>query len=615
MSDPNETQGLSALTNPQNGAGKRTVRAQLGLLLRALRASQAWRWVALLAFGIIVILCVTVVGQVRLNVWQGDFFDALEQRDFEAFTRQVGVFAIIISILLVLAVSQTWLHELMKVRLRDWLTRDLLDEWLVAGRAYRLHFAGEIGINPDQRMQEDARHLTELSTSLGVGLLQASLLLISFLGVLWVLSAQVVFVIGERSFFIPGYMVWCALAFALGGSLLSWRVGRPLIRLHDQHYSREAELRFALVRINEHAEGISLYRGEGNERRALEPIIRQLIDVMRRLANGLARLTWITSGYGWLAIIVPILVAAPGYFGGSLSFGGLMMVVGAFYQVQQSLRWFVDNFAAIADWRATLARVVNLRDALLILERPDQEAGQIQIDEHEAGHLSLQSLTVFLPDGRAFLDESRIDVGPGEHILILGRPGSGKTILTLALAGLWPWGTGTVRVPPRDEAMFMPERPYLPLGTLRSAVTYPARPNHADDATIDSALRQMGLDHLLPSLDREARWDQTLSLDEQQRLAFARLILYAPRWVILDDALSAVDLAQRRELMSIFEGPLAGTAVINISRVPEQDGFYTRTFHLRREPNGARDGLRPRRALEAAGPSPSGDRVGTDDAL
>lgn len=565
----------------------RSVIAQAGSLIGALGGSPERRGLIWLTAGVIAVLCAIAIGQVRLNVWQGDFYDALEQRDFNSFLNQVGVFLIIVAVLLTLIVSQTWLAEMIKVRLREWLTHDLLDEWLAPKRAYRLHFAGEVGINPDQRMQEDARHLTELSAGLGIGFLQASLLLVSFIGVLWVLSEQVVFVVGGRSFSIPGYMVWCALAFASVGSWLSWRVGRPLIQLNYDRYSAEADLRFALVRDSESAEGIALHRGEADERRLLEGALGRLIVIMRQLANRLARLTWITSGYGWLAIVAPILIAAPGYFGGNLSFGGLMMVVGAFNQVQSSLRWFVDNFAGIADWRATLSRIVNFRDAVLAVEAMHHDVPRIETTENATGNLTLDDVTLYLPNGQAALDAAHVAVAPGEHILIVGGSGSGKTALVLALAGVWPWGTGAIHMPPRSDVLFLRERPYLPLGTLRAAIAYPAPVQKIDDAAMVAALRTVGLDYLQASLDREERWDRMLSLDEQQRLAFARLILYAPKWVFLDDALSALGGEQREKLMSVFKGALARTAVISTSRAPERDRFYDRSYNLHRLPGAA----------------------------
>jgi putative ATP-binding cassette transporter len=306
---------------------------QLWTLWRALRASRHQRQIGLLSGGIVLVVCLNAVGQIRLNSWQGAFYDAIEQRAVAAFTTQLLVFLVIAGGLLVLVVAQTWLQQMITVRLREWLTHDLLDQWLAPKRAYLLSFAGEIGVNPDQRIAQDALHLSELTAILGVGLLQSSLLLVSFVGVLWILSANVMFEVGGQSFAIPGYMVWCAIAYALGGSLLAWRIGRPLIPLNAERYQRESDLRFAMVWVNEHADGIALHGGEADERRILDQPADQVITMMTRLAGGIARLTWITSGYGWLAIVVPIIVAAPGYFDGELSFGALMMVVGAFNQV------------------------------------------------------------------------------------------------------------------------------------------------------------------------------------------------------------------------------------------------------------------------------------------
>jgi putative ATP-binding cassette transporter len=506
---------------------------------------------------------------------------------------------------------------MMRVRLREWLTHELLDRWLAPKRAYLLANAGEIGVNPDQRMQEDVRHFAELWADLGIGLLQASLLLVSFVGVLWLLSSQVVFALGGRSFVIPGYMVWCALAYALGGSCLAWRVGRPLIRLNAERYAREAELRFSLSRVSESAEAIALHGGEPDERRIVDNAVGRVVLAMRQLAGGLARLTWVTSGYGWLAIVAPILVAAPGYFQGGLSFGGLMMVVGAFNQVQQALRWFVDNFSRIADWRATLLRIAALRDALAALETPDAPdagAGRIRLVDHAAGGLAFEDLSVTLADGRAALDEPRVEVAPGERVLIVGAPGSGKSTLFRALAGLWPWGTGAIHLPPRDTVMFMPQRPYLPLGTLRAALCYPVEPERFADAAVCAALVRVGLGRLVPSLDRGERWDKLLPLDEQQRLAFARLMLHAPRWVFLDDATAVLDEEHRRLMLSIFERELAGATVIGVSRRPADDAFYTRTLQLRRVQAGIvhpfpararRQPVEPRRAALARAAVPA----------
>jgi putative ATP-binding cassette transporter len=444
---------------PAGGAEDGVV-AQLMVLARAVVASRYRRRLGLLAAGIVVVVCANAVGQIGLNRWQGTFYDALEQKQMAAFMTQLVVFVGIAGGLLVLVVAQTWLQEMTKARLREWLTHDLLDQWLAPKRVYMLSFAGQIGVNPDQRIHQDAQHLTELTTTLAIGLLQSTLLLVSFVGVLWVLSDLVVFDIGDSHLQIPGYMVWCALAYSLAGALLAWRVGRPLIPLNAERYAREADLRFALVRVNEHADGIVLHGGEADERRVLDEPLERVVTMMVRLAGGLARLTWITSGYGWLALVVPIVVAAPGYFDGELSFGVLMMVVGAFNQVQSSLRWFVDNLAQIADWRATLLRIVAFRDALPAVETIGEEAGRIAVvDGKGSDRLVLEELEVALPDDCATLDQPRVEVAPGERIQILGAAGSGKSTLFRALAGMWPWGAGTIRLPARATMMFMPQRP------------------------------------------------------------------------------------------------------------------------------------------------------------
>jgi putative ATP-binding cassette transporter len=566
---------------------KSGVWAQLATLVRAMRASPQRRTLLSLPIGSVLVIGAIAAGQVRLNAWQGAFYDSLQQHDLHVFMRQLVLFTGIVAVLLSLVVAQTWLAEVFKVRLRAWLARDLLDEWLRPKRAYLFAFAGDIGNNPDQRIHEDARHLSELSADLGNGLVQASLLLFSFIGVLWVLSAQVRFNFHGKEFAIPGYMVWCALAYASAGSWLTWRVGRPLIGLNTDHYAREAELRFALVRVAEHAESIALYQGESDERASLDTILSAVLSVTRRLAGGLARLTWITSGYGWLAIVAPFLMAAPGYFAGRLTLGSLMVVVGAFNQVQNSLRWFVDNFSRIADWRATLLRVVALREALRSIEGLNATEGRIALSENPDGKLTLDMVEAYLPGSLvecAVLNEQKVEISLGEHVLIAGEVAAGKTTFFLALAGLWPWGSGSIGMPPRDGMMFLPQRPYLPLGSLRSAISYPATSGSFADDTIRAALARVKLSRLTDTLDREARWDKDLSLDEQQSLAFARVLLHKPKWVFVDDALSALDPVDRKALMEVFQHELAGSTVVSTGRGPWEDDFYNRTLHLQRCP-------------------------------
>ncbi|MGK9167640.1 hypothetical protein KXR53_15150 [Inquilinus limosus] len=338
-------------------------------MLQALSGARHYRLlVGALVCALVGVISAVAYGQIALNAWNGSFYDAIARRDFSALQRSISMFFVIAGALLLLIVAQTWLQEMIKVRLREWLTHDLLDSWLVPKRPYLLAQASELGLHPDQYVQADARQLTELSATLGCGLLQSALLLVNFTGLLWALSDQVVFELDVgRPFSIPGYMVWCALIYAVAGSWMAWLVGRPLIRLNAERQNREAELRSTLARIHGSAEAIAIHGIEAGERGTAGGAFGSVTELSRQLANGVARLTWITSGYGWLGLIVPVIAALPAYAAGNLSLGGLMMVIGAFNQVQNALRWFVDNVDKIADWRARLQRVSSFRESLLAL--------------------------------------------------------------------------------------------------------------------------------------------------------------------------------------------------------------------------------------------------------
>jgi putative ATP-binding cassette transporter len=567
---------------------ERSAVAESMVLLHDLWRSGRRLNIVLLTSGIIATLTVNMIGQVRLNEWNGSFFDALQQRNLGALGHELLIFGAVISTLLVLVVAQTWMQSMLKVRLREWLTHHLLDNWLVAGRAYRLGLAGSLGVNPDQRIEEDTRKLTDLSAGLGVGLFQATLLLLSFVGILWALSSQLVFVVGGHSFTVPGYMVWCAIGYALVGSFVTWRVGRPLIGINAELYAREAALRFALVRVNESAESIALCGGECDERRQLDDNLSRVISTMRELTGALSRLTWITSGYGWIAIVVPILVAAPGYFHGGLTIGGLMMVVGAFNQVQTSLRWFVDQFPSIADWRATLRRVSAFKAALDKVDQIDSSADMIKLERHPQGLLAFDGVSVLLSDGRVVIAEATAEIKSGERALILGESGAGKSTLFRALAGLWPWGSGTLQLPDPRRMMFMPQRPYLPLGTMRAAITYPDPVSAFSTEDIHAVVKRVGLGDLLPSLDSNERIDKNLSLGQQQLIAFARLLLHRPSWIFLDEATSALDELSQRRAMSIFDRELHDATIVSIGHRPGLEQFHNRVLHLVRTPVGAR---------------------------
>jgi putative ATP-binding cassette transporter len=542
------------------------------------------RPLAAVSAGIVLVIGLNTVTQVRLNAWYGAFYGALERRDFGAFLEQLGIFLVLAGILLVFVVGQTFLQEVAKVRLRERVTRSLLDRWLLPRRAFELNLAGDVGQNPDQRLQEDVKHLSELGVGLAAGLVQHMLLLLTFVGVLWALSTPVPMTLFGTTIVIHGLMLWGTLLFSLAGSALTYIVGAPLVRLHQQRYAREAELRFAIVRVSESAQEIAFYRGEGRERASIDALFNRVAAVMMGLAGATARVTWVTSGYGWLVIVAPVVVAAPAYFAGDLNFGQLMMVVGAFHQVQQSLRWFVDNYATIADWRATRRRVTEFSRAVDSVDVVRDEDERIAVLPSPTGNLVFDHVRVRLQTGVAVFDHEVETIRQGERVLIIGEHGAGKGMLFRAMAGLWPWGEGAILVPPQEDVMFLSQKPYLPLGSLRAALAYPGSATRWDDAAMMTALSRVGLADLAASLDVVKRWDRELTIEQQERLTFARILLHRPRWLLLDEATSASIIDDRHKMLAVLNEELADISVIGLARTPSTDGLYDRMIHLRRLP-------------------------------
>src|SRR5580700_3934708 len=445
-------------------------------MIRAISSSPVGKKIVVLMLVIVLVIVATAYGQIRLNSWNKPFYDALSRRDLREFLFQLGVFFVIAGCVLALTVLQRWLGEMLQVRLREGLVRSLLQDWMLPRRAFWLANAGSMGVNPDQRIHEDTRKLCELSADLGVGLLQASILFFTFAGVLWRMSKDFVFRVGDWDYTVPGFMVWAAILYASAGSLMSYWVGRGLIGRSAERYAREADLRFSLVRVNEHVDDISLAEGEADEKRRIQLHLKNVLSATRRIVRGHANLTWVTAGFGWVTIVAPILIAAPLYFSGKVSFGGLMMAAGAFSQTQSSLRWFIDNFSAIADWRANLLRVANFRHALIHIHEPSGFESRIAYTEGDPGEISIEGLEIVSAANADMLKETEVVVNTGERVLILGAPGTGKTQLFRALAGLWPWGAGRIVRPAGEQIFYLPGgSPYMPRGTLREVLAYPSK--------------------------------------------------------------------------------------------------------------------------------------------
>jgi vitamin B12/bleomycin/antimicrobial peptide transport system ATP-binding/permease protein len=566
--------------------GKDSLFSELARMTDAFWASRERNKLLMLAAALVVVIAATAYTQIRLNAWNRPFYDALTHKDIAQFLRQLLVFAELAAVLLVLNVSQVWLNQSTRVMLRQGLVHDLLNEWLKPLRAFRLSKAGWIGVNPDQRLSADAQHLTDLATDLGIGLLQATLLLLSFIGVLWVLSQRMVLPFSGQHLRIPGYMVWCALFYAGTASLLSWWVGRPLIALNAERYAREADLRFALVRVNEELEGITIYGGEADEKEHLNRVFATVLEVSWRIVGAVTRLTWVTAGYGWFTIVAPILVAAPSYLTGEMTFGELMVAVGAFNQVQSSLRWFVDNFSQLADWRATLLRVASFRSAVMTMDSLGESASRIEHTEADSNAIRIDDLCVAAPEIAIRLSEPHVELQPGQRVLVGSERGAERTLAFRAVIGLWPWGSGRVTRPLRQTMMFLPASAYVPPDSLRAALAYPHAAGEYADAAITQALSDVGLERLLPQLDAVERWDRRLNDDEKQCLAFARVILHRPQWLVMNGAFDVLDSGSRKLIEALFVGRLAAVGVIDFGPEKGRDPFFTRRLRLVTDPQG-----------------------------
>lgn len=567
----------------------RTARAfggKLWALVRPFWISEE-RWAAR---GLLVLLIGLNLGIVYLNVkfndWYGVFYDSLQNKNYPVYQQQLLVFTGLAAAYIIVAVYQIYFRQMLEIRWRRWLTGQYLSDWM-AGRAfYRMELKDYGTDNPEQRIQEDMRFLTSNTLQLSLGLLSSIVTLFSFLMILWRLSGPLTLTVSGLTVTIPGYMVWFAFVYAFFGSLLTHRIGWPLRLINFNQQRFEADFRYRMTRIRENAESIALYGGETDERRGLDGSFGNIWQNWWRLMRRQKTLTWFTAFYSQAAIIFPFLVGAPRYFSGKIQLGGLIQISSAFGQVQGALSWFIDAYPQLADWRATVDRLTSFGAAI---ERSREDAAArdaIVVEQTEAPALEVRGLELAVPTGRVLLKNVNERIDAGEHVLITGPSGSGKTTLFRALAGLWPFGHGTVRVPARAKVLFLPQKPYLPLGTLKAAVCYPAAADEISDAAVDDALHACHLGHLRDRLHESENWSMALSSGEQQRLAFARVLINRPDWIFLDEATSALDEEVERHLYDVLRERLPAATVVSIAHRPTLAAFHQRRLELTPERQG-----------------------------
>jgi putative ATP-binding cassette transporter len=541
---------------------------------------------------VIAMVLAIVYVNVQLNTWYGDFQNVLQAKDLSPvavefaghrlfvlnnFFFLIGKFTLIVFPAVVLSVYSTYLRQTLTIRWRRWLTERFLGLWLEKRAYYSLQIYGGGTDNPEQRIEDDIASFTDITLQLIIGIINKTVTLITFVTLLWVLSGPISFPLFGMMITIPGYMVWIAALYAVVGTYVSYRIGRRLVRINFQQEQYRASFRFGMSRLKENAESVAMYRGEADEQRGLMGMFTRVWMNWWELMNAQKRLAWFQQLYGQTGGIFPILIIAPRYFAGVIDFGTIFRISQAFGQVSDALTWFMDNFVALAEWKATVNRLIGFVEAM---ERAKSKESEIAVAAGEAGNLEAQDLDLALPDGRMLIEGLSASIKPGDRVLISGTSGSGKTTLFRALAGLWPFGKGRIRVPKNVQSLFLPQRPYLPLGSLRRVLAYPAGPDVLPESDMHAALDSVNLEHLKDRLDEDGNWSMTLSIGEQQRLAIARALLQKPDWLYLDEATAALDPANEQRMYQLLAERLPNATVLSIAHRPEVAKYHHRRLAI-----------------------------------
>jgi putative ATP-binding cassette transporter len=544
------------------------------------RAVMAERWVARGLLVVILFLSIFSVYLSKLfNDWYGRFYNALQDKDAAAFWVEIRFFGLLAFIYIVVAVYRIWLRQYLQIRWRRWLTGVYARTWLTNNTYYRMELTGHGADNPEQRIESDIADFTRQTLFLTLDFISEVISLVTFSVILWNLSGTLIVpILGGVA--VPGYMMWVAVVYAAIGSWLTYKIGRPLVRTNFNLERYNADFRYRMIRVRENAESIALYKGEPDEQWRLGNAFELVYATYWDYMNQTKRLTWLTAFYGQAAIIFPFLVAAPRYFAGTIQLGVVMQTSSAFGQVQNSLSWFVNSFDTLAPWKATVDRLTGFSEAMETARAVQETEHGFDIAKAPQPSLTLRDVEVALPNGRVILDDVDLTIAEGQKVVIQGPSGSGKTTLFRVLAGLWPFGRGAVRIPQDAKILFLPQKPYMPIGTLKEALCYPDKPDTHDALAVGEALTMCQLGHLADRLDEAGNWSMVLSPGEQQRLSFARALLVKPDWLLLDEASSALDEGTERVMYGLLAERLPGLTMISIAHKPSVVAFHDRRLVL-----------------------------------
>jgi vitamin B12/bleomycin/antimicrobial peptide transport system ATP-binding/permease protein len=546
------------------------------------KSDEKWSAAALLG-AIVALNLFTVWLNVRFNYWNNDFYNALQQYNWPEFWRQFAIFGAIAVASILAGVYSYYLRGILHIRWRRWLTTRFLRDWLSDQSYYRMQFDQTTTDNPDQRISEDLDRFATITLGLSLGILSAVVTLVSFLSILWALSGSLKIPLGgSASMEVPGYMVLAALIYAVAGTMLTRWIGRPLIQLNFDQQRYEADFRFSMVRLRENAENVAFYGGEARELDTFHTRFTRVIANWWGIIKRRKKLAWFTYGYDQVAIVFPFLVAAPRYFDKVIQLGGLMQIASAFRQVQESLSFIISSYTEIAEYQAVVQRLSGFRGKIDDIATQRRAPQPIEIERGGTG-LDVEALDLNLPDGRLLRPDIALAAGPGNPLLITGASGSGKSTLLRAIAGLWPFGRGRIRVAD-GSSLFLPQRPYLPLGTLAEVLVYPNAAAEFPHAKLTEALRAVGLPQLIDRLDEDGNWAHRLSIGEQQRLAFARILLARPEIVFLDEATSALDEAAEMSLYRLLREAPWHPTIVSVGHHGTLRRFHDTIVDLERSP-------------------------------
>ena len=543
------------------------------------------RWAGRVLLGTVIAIELSVVAiNVMLNQWNNRFYNALQERNWDAFIYEIGFFCVLAAIYIVLAVYQLYLNQWLQIRWRRWMTRHYLDHWLAGANHYRMQLLGDAADNPDQRIAEDINMFIDRTLTISVGLLSAIVTLVSFVVILWTLSAAAPLHLFGASFTIPGYLVWAALLYAAVGTTLTHLIGWPLVSLNFRQQRFEADFRFNLVRVRENSEQIALLGGETAERERLLDRFGYVVGNFLLIMQRTKKLTFLTAGYTQISIVFPFIVISPAYFAGAIQLGGLMQTASAFTSVQTALSFFVNAYRSLAEWRAVIARLDGFNIAAERARAAATAPQAIAVSTREGrDRVEIDDLLVRLPQGTPLVAADDIAIAAGERVLLTGPSGSGKSTLFRAIAGTWPFGAGTIRVPKGAKLMALPQRPYFPIGTLTAAVTYPDEPGTFGAEALSEVITAVGLPALAGRITEEAHWNRMLSLGEQQRLGIARAVLQAPDYLFLDEATASLDEPAEAALYRLLNARLKRTTIVSIGHRSTLAAFHRRGLVLERD--------------------------------